>query len=814
MSPKPGTRPSTISTTPRSPKAPRATRSRTSREAVQNVINVKDGNILGFTDVYLEGERAIIRNQETNLGNITADANAWAADQALGDAPFLLSLKNGGGIRAQIGTVSDPDPVTGEIDKLPPAANPDANKPEGAISQLDMENSLRFNNRLMVFDTTPQGLLNILNWGAGLPANNGGFPQIGGVRFSFDPDLPGNSGTTPGSRIRDVALIDDNGNVIAQIVDDGVVLADAPDLISVVTLNFTANGGDGYPVKANGENFRYLLDNGTLSGPVSEALDFTAPANVPANALGEQQAFAEYLQEFHATPETAYNQADTPISGDTRVQNLNFREDTVFDSPPIVGTNDDDDIDGTDGDDTIDAKAGDDRVAARGGDDKVLGGIGDDVLEGGDGKDRLEGGDGDDFVFGDRGDDTIIGGKGNDRLRGNDGNDLFLVTDHTTDGADKYDGGAGIDTIDFSASSKAITLTLSDGTASFGSDTITNIENIFGGSNADRLTGNTLANHLRGNGGNDRLEGRDGNDLLDGGEGADALDGGDGNDHLLGGAGNDSLKGGDDNDLLEGGDGNDTLDGGDEEDTLNGGAGNDVLKGGDGDDVLNAGDDDDTLDGGDDQDTLNGGAGNDTLKGGDGNDVLNAGDGADKLDGGSGNDRMFGGAGVDVLTGGDGTDLLVGGAGNDKLTGGGGVDQFGFNSLSDGIDTITDFRVTGGAQDQIVLSATMFTNFAGDDAFDLIGSGFLRAQASGGQTSVQVDLDGSANGASFQTLAIVNGNLSNGIAGRSPDRGAGPDRVRAIRAARLTGRSLPDRELECQTAALAGAAVFIRTLTH
>ena len=65
----------------------------------------------------------------------------------------------------------------------------------------------------MVFDTTPQGLLNILNWGAGLPANNGGFPQIGGVRFSFDPDLPGNSGTTPGSRIRDVALIDENGNV-------------------------------------------------------------------------------------------------------------------------------------------------------------------------------------------------------------------------------------------------------------------------------------------------------------------------------------------------------------------------------------------------------------------------------------------------------------------------------------------------------------------------------------------------------------------------------------------------------------------------
>ena len=82
-----------------------------------------------------------------------------------------------------------------------------------------------------------------------------------------------------------------------------MVLPGAPALISVVTLNFTANGGDGYPIKANGENFRYLLADGTLSAPVDEALDFTAPANVPANALGEQQAFGDYMQAFHGTPE-------------------------------------------------------------------------------------------------------------------------------------------------------------------------------------------------------------------------------------------------------------------------------------------------------------------------------------------------------------------------------------------------------------------------------------------------------------------------------------------------------------------------------
>jgi predicted extracellular nuclease/2',3'-cyclic-nucleotide 2'-phosphodiesterase (5'-nucleotidase family) len=356
-------------------------------DAVQAVINVKDGNVFGYTDVYLEGERGIIRNQETNLGDLSADANAYVARQALGDAPFLVSLKNGGGIRAQIGTVSPPDPVTGEIDKLPPAANPDAAKPEGGVSQLDVENSLRFDNKLMVYDTTPQGLLNILNWGAGLSANNGGFPQIGGVKYSFDPDLPGNSGSTPGTRIRDVALVDDDGNVVAVVVDDGVVVAGAPALIQAVTLNFTANGGDGYPVKANADNFRYLLTDGTLSGPINEALDFTASANVPANAMGEQRAFADYLDAFHGTPATAYEQADTPQALDTRIQNLNVRDDTVFSSPAIAGTQGGDVLPGTVGSDTLDGLGGNDFLFGQALNDILTGGAGGDIIDGGTGID-------------------------------------------------------------------------------------------------------------------------------------------------------------------------------------------------------------------------------------------------------------------------------------------------------------------------------------------------------------------------------------------------------------------------------------------
>jgi hypothetical protein len=82
--------------------------------------------------------------------------------------------------------------------KLPPLANPAAGKPAGAISLLDIENSMRFNNGLMLCDTTPAGLKAILEHGVALLGNQGRFPPIGGIRFSFNP-----SGTA-GSRIQSI----------------------------------------------------------------------------------------------------------------------------------------------------------------------------------------------------------------------------------------------------------------------------------------------------------------------------------------------------------------------------------------------------------------------------------------------------------------------------------------------------------------------------------------------------------------------------------------------------------------------------------
>ncbi len=607
-------------------------------DAVGQVIAIKDGNVFGFTDVYLEGERAFVRSQETNLGSLSADANAYALRQAIGaaDDEVIVSFKNGGGIRAQIGTLSAPDPVDGSVDKLPPPANAATGKPEGGVSQLDIENSLRFNNRLMAFDTTAAGIKAILEHGVAAGTLQGRFPQISGVAFSWDPDLPA------GSRVSDIALVDGEGRSYA-LYDNGVLQAGAPASITVVTLNFLANGGDGYPAKANGSNFRYLLDDGSLSGPVDESLDYTSPAviasNTPAGSalLGEQQAFGEFMQAFHGTQQTAFDEADTSVAFDERIQNLNFREDTVLadvdDAPvivsddltPVLATNalfatlGADDLLATDQEGAIltytvsslaagtllvngaiaeigatftqdDVAAG--RVTLLGGAvvapaSPVADGFGFSVS---DGVNTVSGS----FTAAYEAFDATSGVVRSGRLYGGNGDDYLVATA----GIGDTRGGAGDDTL-------------------------------IGLDQADTLNGGEGSNRLFGQGGDDDLSASNANDLLDGGTGNDKLNARDGDNILIGGDGDDSLTAGFGDDLLFGGVGNDTIYSRGGNDAVDGGAGDDsiLLRG-----LSN---------------TVIAGTGNDTVRVFDGTNAFQLGGIAGALS--DGNDRFTGGAGADTF---------------------------------------------------------------------------------------------------------------------------------------------------------------------
>ncbi|MEB3318100.1 MAG: SdrD B-like domain-containing protein [Cyanobacteriota bacterium] len=198
--------------------------------------------------------------------------------------------------------------------------------------------------------------------------------------------------------------------------------------------------------------------------------------------------------------------------------------------------------------------------------------------------------------------------------------------------------------------------------------------------------------------------------------------------------GDDALIGTAAGDVIDGLAGDDSIAGGAGNDRLTGNVGNDVLAGGLGRDrVFESRNADFTL-----TNTSLSGNGNDklrsielvTLNGGPGPNALNASAftlGGVTLNGGAGNDMLQGGTSSDRLTGGSGDDTLIGGAKNDTLTGGSGADRFTFNTTTEGIDSITDFRSSHG--DKIAISASRFGG--GLNAGTLLTAGqFIQGSAS------------------------------------------------------------------------------------
>ena len=310
-------------------------------ESLRNVLRSRDGNILGKTGVYLAGDRRDVRTQETNLGNLTADANLWYARQY--DPEVAVSLKNGGGIRDSIGLKVQPPGTISPTDVvfLPPPANPDSGKEEGDISQFEVEGAVRFNNGLAIVPVTARQLVEVVEHTIGFEgvgeATEGRFPQVGGMRFSFDPTAPA------GERVRSLAIVDENGAVVDRVVEDGALAGDPERLIKVVTLDFLANGGDSYPfpvptagrVDLAGEAGQFSAPDTSFpdtngNGVLDEAVQTDPGLADFARTGSEQDALAEYLAEFYA--QTPFDQAETPPIEDRRIQDLSIpdKEDTVF----------------------------------------------------------------------------------------------------------------------------------------------------------------------------------------------------------------------------------------------------------------------------------------------------------------------------------------------------------------------------------------------------------------------------------------------------------------------------------------------------
>jgi len=100
----------------------------------------------------------------------------------------------------------------------------------------------------------------------------------------------------------------------------------------------------------------------------------------------------------------------------------------------------------------------------------------------------------------------------------------------------------------------------------------------------------------------------------------------------------------------------------------------------------------DVLNGSSALDSVMGNGGGDVISGAEGADSLWGNNGKDTLQGGQGSDFISGGSGDDWLFGGSGHDTLLAGHGGDTLQGGSGRDVFMFDTSTNDIDTVEDFR--------------------------------------------------------------------------------------------------------------------------
>jgi 2',3'-cyclic-nucleotide 2'-phosphodiesterase (5'-nucleotidase family) len=219
-------------------------------------------NIIAQSEVALEGRRPAIRQRETNLGNLMADALRWQGEQlaaSFGVPVPEVGIQNGGGIRNN---------------SLIPA---------GPISELTTFNIAAFANFVSVVPNIPPAQLKELleNGIRSEPSEDGRFTHVSGLRFTYDvsgtAQVVDNAGTvlTPGTRIRTVTL--DDGT---PIIVNGAVAPGAPS-VAISTNDFSARGGDQYPFRGapfttlgvvyQQALFNYLTSAAGLNGTITSA---------------------------------------------------------------------------------------------------------------------------------------------------------------------------------------------------------------------------------------------------------------------------------------------------------------------------------------------------------------------------------------------------------------------------------------------------------------------------------------------------------------------------------------------------------------
>ena len=178
--------------------------------------------VFAKTEVHLEGTKQIVRSQETNLGDFTADAYLYTAQKYADEHELGVNvdcaISNGGGIRVSV------EP--------------------GDISMDTLVTIFPFGNNVCLVTITGEQLLEVLEASTFCtPETIGGFPQVAGIEYKLDVSVPYENGeqypdstyyapAKPGSRVTIKSI---NGKAF-----------DPKAEYTVAVNNFQAEGGDTY----------------------------------------------------------------------------------------------------------------------------------------------------------------------------------------------------------------------------------------------------------------------------------------------------------------------------------------------------------------------------------------------------------------------------------------------------------------------------------------------------------------------------------------------------------------------------------------
>ena len=158
--------------------------------------------LVGNVSSSLNGDRAVCRVQECDMGNMITDAMR-AAGMEKG---YSIALANSGGIRASLDS--------------------------GQVTLGEIMTILPFQNTMSTFKVTGKQLLAAIENGVSqVEDGSGRFPQVSGMRFSFDASKPANE------RVTSIEIQESNGSFSA---------LNLYGTYGMVSNNFIRAGGDGY----------------------------------------------------------------------------------------------------------------------------------------------------------------------------------------------------------------------------------------------------------------------------------------------------------------------------------------------------------------------------------------------------------------------------------------------------------------------------------------------------------------------------------------------------------------------------------------